>query len=43
MAKPHYLDALRRFPGNKGRHERGLMQKAWDNTKNGITWGFFSK
>lgn len=41
MAKPHYLETLRRFPGNKGKHERGLMQKAWDNVKHGKTWGFF--
>lgn len=43
IARPYYMDALKRFPGNKGRHERGLMQRAWENVKHGKTWGFFSK
>ncbi|MCR5266482.1 MAG: hypothetical protein K6E29_07820 [Cyanobacteria bacterium RUI128] len=42
IARPHYLDALSKFPGKSGHRERGLMQSAWYNVKNGKTWGFFN-
>ena len=41
IAYPYYIDTLSKFPGESGRMERGLMQRAWENVKNGKTWGFF--
>ena len=43
IARPHYIEALSRFPGRNGIHERNLMQNAWNNAGKGKTWGFFSK
>lgn len=42
IAKPHFIDTLKKFPGRNNSGDRNLMQKAWANAKNGVTNGFFN-
>ena len=44
IAKPHYINTLSQFPGQKFKGERAYMQRAWNNAqKNGKTYDFFGK
>ena len=44
IAKPHYINALSQFPGQKWKGERAYMQRAWNNAqKNDKTYDFFGR
>lgn len=44
IAKPHYINTLSQFPGQKFKGERAYMQRAWNNAqKIGKTYDFFGK
>lgn len=43
IARPHYINTLSQFSGNKWKSERAFMQRAWINAQNGKTYDFFKR